>query len=70
MMPQGARILEAHRQGRNLCLWALVSSEAPLVERTFYAFATGEELPEDLTGFDFINTVVFEDFVWHVFEKV
>lgn len=40
-MPQGARLLAVQVQAEDVCLWALVDPEAPMVTRTIRVFGTG-----------------------------
>jgi len=55
-MPDGAEILSAGADGRDICLWVRVDDAAPETPRRFLVAATGEQLsPEDGTAF--IGTV-------------
>jgi hypothetical protein len=40
-MPRGARLLTVQVQAEDVCLWALVDPEAPMVTRTIRVFGTG-----------------------------
>ena len=64
---KGAQILKANMQGEQLCIWALVDSEAKEEYREIAIFGTGHEIPEDL-NLKFISTVANPPFVWHIFE--
>lgn len=68
-MPIGATILRVGRQNHVACLWALVDSEMPTVERHFAIYGTGEPVrPEAkfLGGITMENNCVYLE--WHVFE--
>jgi hypothetical protein len=45
-LPEGAEIIRIADQGGMLWAWAVVDTEAPLVERSFRAFKTGVVMPE------------------------
>lgn len=69
-MPRGAKILSAQSQRNDLCLWAMVDSTQPVVERTIICFGTGDEIKNDQLRY--IGTTIFNDgyFVVHVFEVI
>lgn len=67
-MPVGASILSVQPQRNRITMWA--KSPEPNGEiRTFRVFATGDEVPDELS---YVGTVKqFDDqFVWHVFEAL
>jgi hypothetical protein len=66
-MPRGARILHAGMQGHTACVWALVDSEAPKVERVFRVVGTGNPLCGDGL-MEHIASFQEPPFVWHLFE--
>jgi hypothetical protein len=68
-LPSGARILCVQAQSGALCLWALVDTDNPTVDRTFRVYGTGHALPSDF-GSRYIGTVQQMNgaLVWHVFE--
>ena len=70
MMTVGAEILSIQIQHSVICIWAMVSIGAVLVERNIVIFGTGQELPEDIRGFKYITTIQMGGFVWHFFERV
>jgi hypothetical protein len=57
--------------GRRICLWAWVSPENALIERTFRIFDTGASTPND-EKLAYIGTVLLdhERSVLHVFEEL
>lgn len=71
-MPFGAEILTVQTQRDQICLWALVDAEAPMVEeREFVVFGTGHPISDDLKDrLKYIGTTMTGNgsFVWHVFE--
>lgn len=66
-MPTGARILSAQFQGKNVCLWALVSVQNKKEVRKFDVIGTGWEL-EEINLRKYIATVQEDGYVWHIFE--
>jgi len=52
--------------GPGLCLWALVHPDRELEARRFDVLATGERFND--RGFEYVGSVVYDRFVWHVFE--
>lgn len=68
MMPVGAKPLSVHAQGNDLCLWALVDTEAELENREFVIVGTGHEV-HDHAG-EFIGSALLAGgtLVLHVFE--
>jgi hypothetical protein len=73
-MPEGAIIMSAQNQAERLCIWSVVNTEKPLVERTFYVVGTGHAFPEQIldTNVDYVGTIQFQggSLVLHVFEAV
>lgn len=66
---EGAHVLSAQMQGDQLCIWAVVDSDAKLGERKVRIFGTGN--PVDLNGeWQFVGTVQERMFVWHIFVEV
>ena len=76
VMPQGSRILSLQEQEVNdeLCMWALVDPEAPMVQRHFVIVGTGhvfDSVPENnLSADNFVGTfqILKGALVFHVFE--
>jgi hypothetical protein len=69
-MPVGAKILCAHEQHGNVCLWALIDpTENRTKIRLFRIAGTGHPI-EYTDQFVFIDTVFLDDgsLVFHVFE--
>lgn len=65
-MPQGARLLSAQYQGGYLCLWAIVDTEAPGVQRSIRIVGTGHDATD--CG-DYVSTVQQDGLVFHIFDK-
>ena len=67
-MPAGAQLLSVHNQHERICVWALVDTEAPEVERVFRLVGTGH--PYDDEGGTFVGSVLMQDgyYVFHVFD--
>lgn len=72
-MPQGAQILAVQEQHGQACLWAMVDSAAPLVEREFEVYSTGHEIPALDAGEERVHVGTFQleggMLVFHVFER-
>ena len=69
---QEAEVIRFSRDGQgNQCLWALVDTNEPIVERRFQIIGTGDPLFED-KNYKYIGSVEIEDllswFVFHCFE--
>lgn len=67
-MPAGARILKAGIQNRSICVWALVSPDAPRVSRLLTVYGTGAPI-SSVDQFDYVDTVFVGPLVWHVFAE-
>ena len=65
-MPKGAKIVHIE-SFRGPCLWALVDTERPIEQRTFYVFGTGHEIV-DYQYKSYVGTLIQPPFVWHFFE--
>ncbi len=70
-LPEGAKVVKAAMQGADRVFWAVVESEAIVVDdRTFRLFPTGAAIPEhDEWEYRYIDTF-FEGhfFVWHLYK--
>lgn len=69
-MKIGARILCAHSQGKQICVWALVDVDAKFEDRHFTIYPTGgsqTNIPESATYIDTVHMSNGE--VWHLFER-
>ena len=65
-LPRGAVLLHVAPQRGRLCLWALVTPDAPLEMRHIVVVGTGQDLPDvPLTP---IGTIFDGPLVWHAFE--
>jgi hypothetical protein len=69
MMPVGAKLLSVHAQGSEICLWALVDTEAALEERKFVVVGTGHKVPENAGQFIGTALLCLGVLVLHVFEE-
>lgn len=72
-MPKNAEILSAHGQGLQreaMHVWAIVDTDAPIVERWISVYGTGHELPPDIDPEDYIGTAheVIGSLVFHFFD--
>ncbi len=68
-MPEGSRILCAHSQCDEICIWVNVWPENTMQTRTIEVIATGEQFME--APRDYIGTVKLENdrLIFHVFER-
>ena len=70
-MPAGAKILTVQTQGVEPFIWALVDTDAPLVDRHLRLVPTGE--PLNFVLGEYIGTVQFRDsfslLVFHLFDQ-
>jgi hypothetical protein len=71
-LPKDAEILSVQFQGPQLCLWALLDTEAPKQMRLIRIIGTGNPAPDDLALWTFLGTVQqgysgLPTLVWHVF---
>lgn len=68
-MPYDSDVLCVQMQGDTPCVWALVESGFPLVEKVFYWRGTGHDC-EDVSAESYVGTVQFSGLVFHLFEHV
>jgi hypothetical protein len=68
-MPQGARILSAHEQRNEVCVWAAVDTSRPIVQHKLAVLGTGDDSAYVWSVGRFIDTVLLDGgvFVFHVF---
>lgn len=65
-IPQGAEILAVDNHKGGLCVWALVDKDSTIQEPiAFRIVGTGN--PFEDTGLKYLDSVVIDPFVWHVF---
>lgn len=71
-MPEGAEIVAVDTDPLgDICFWALVDTEARLVEKKLWCVGTGWPLDElDIPTVQYIGMVVRAPYVWHVLEEV
>lgn len=68
-MPKGARVLTVQAQGREMCIWAEVQTQAAEEKRYFAVFGTGHEMLHGMGYSDvYVGTVQIGKFVWHLYE--
>ena len=63
---EGHEILHVGIQNDEICLWALVDVEKPLIKRIIHIFGTGHDCASQLQHY--LGTVFQGPFVWHLFE--
>ncbi len=66
-MPTGATILHVDHQGGIPTLWALINTEAQIIERKIIIVGTGNEA-DHITKLPHIGTISAPPFVWHIFD--
>lgn len=67
-MPVGAQVLSVREQGEEICLWALVTPDAPKETRRFVSFGTGHDVPAVPLQFHGTAHLQGGSLVFHVFE--
>lgn len=67
-MPKDSEIISLQVQGGVPCLWAVVETSNPPVERVFKTFYTGEPIVDFDELKSFIGTYQVNGLVFHVFE--
>ena len=69
-LPAGAQLLTVQKNGGEMCLWALVDTDQPLLGRKIRIVGTGNKIAE-APGV-YLATVQMENewgtLVWHVFD--
>lgn len=66
-MPIGAKILSVQAQGAEICMWALVNTDAKTEKRNFVVYGTGYEIPGGRMSY--VGTAqIAGGLVFHVFE--
>jgi hypothetical protein len=67
-LPAMHQILSAQVQRGEICVWARVWEDTPLVSKWFYIFGTGHAIADGIP-MDFIDTVQMHDgsLIFHVF---
>lgn len=68
-MPAGSEALCVQMQHDIACLWALVYPGAKLVSRHVFLYGTGWEVPDAITGLNYLGTVQVNegDEIYHIF---
>lgn len=77
-MPAGAQIISVQIQTElpigvrqpkpQLCCWAIVDPDLPVMVRNLIVVGTGFDLPRNATAKSHIATVQDGVFVWHIFD--
>jgi hypothetical protein len=72
-IPEGAKVIHAGMQGKDICIWAIVDTESPMEKRWFWIAGTGHPLPRAKNGkVEHIRTIQDvrpdREYVWHIFE--
>jgi hypothetical protein len=67
-MHAGAMVVSAKLQNNKICIWALVDTDCEMVKRTILVAGTSQQIPLQYTKGYFIDSVLQDDFVWHIFD--
>lgn len=69
-MPDGAKVLTVQMQGSTPKLWAMVDEKAPIVNRKFETYGTGNPMPDSFLG-AYVGTYQMYNGspVFHVFDR-
>jgi len=67
-MPTWSEIVHVENQQNCACMWAVVDTETPVEKRHFLMLMTGQEIPDTVSTFSYLGTVMIDGFVGHIFE--
>jgi hypothetical protein len=67
-MPRGAKPLLVAVQNDNVCLWAEVEVDQPVISTELYLVGTGKECPAGV-GWEHVGSYQRDSFVWHVYMR-
>lgn len=70
-MPEGAKILTVREQFGNICIWAEIDPEQPMVFRYFEVLGARQTIPESMgQSREYIGTVALEGgkLIFHIYE--
>lgn len=69
-MPVGAIIMSIQSQNDGVFIWALIDKQEEGREyREFVVFGTGHPIEEDLDTLTYLESVMSNGYVWHIFER-
>jgi len=68
-MHDGAWIIHAGYQGDQLCLWAIVDTNADYASKRIHILGTGHSMPKGIM-LRHLSTIQSDIFVWHIFEEM
>ena len=68
-MPETSEILSAQNQNGQLCVWARVETDSPIIKRRFRIFGTGHPYPVVDILNKYVGSVQMANgaLVWHVY---
>ena len=66
-IPIGGKFLCAKNQDGNIVVYYLVDKSEDVLPHTLLIVGTGWEIPEELK---YLDTVMIDEFVWHIFERI
>ena len=72
VLPKWSKILRIDGFDGAIWMWAIVDTEQPLVERTFYLFKTGGQMPDNIHEYQYLGCgaiFVQMELMMYVFEK-
>lgn len=67
-MPKNAQVLTVKNQNNDIFIWAIVNPLEDEEVRSFMVFGTGNDYDLSNSNIVYIDTVIINQFVWHVFE--
>lgn len=67
-LPVGSQVLTSEFQGNELFVWALVDDQVATEDYQFRIVGTGHDA-DGLEGWRYINTVFYNNLVWHIFTE-
>ena len=72
VLHKDAKVLRIDGFDGAIWVWALVDTEQPLVERTFYLYKTGGQMPDDIELYQYLGCgaiFIQMELMMYVFEK-
>lgn len=72
VLHKDAKVLRIDGFDGALWLWAIVDTEQPLVERTFYLYKTGGQMPDDIDTYNYLGCgaiFIQMELMMYIFEK-
>ena len=73
VVPEGAKVVDVGMQDTDMCMWAIVDTDAEPVRQRFFLVTTGSPIPTDGKGVQYLGTIHektrLTNFVAHLFKS-